>query len=103
MTDETARENFLKYGNPDGKGSFAVGIALPNFLQKKEYQLQVLLAFFFIVCIMMPAYFLTQIANNEKDVGGVDVENRKIFTELINENMIDRHIPGYLAHSMELS
>jgi len=32
MTDETARENFLKFGNPDGKGSFAVGIALPNFL-----------------------------------------------------------------------
>jgi len=37
MTDPKARENFLKYGNPDGKGSFAVGIALPNFLQKKEY------------------------------------------------------------------
>jgi translocation protein SEC63 len=32
MTDEKARENFLKYGNPDGKGSFAVGIALPRFL-----------------------------------------------------------------------
>lgn len=37
MTDEKARENFLKYGNPDGKGSFAVGIALPNYLQKPEY------------------------------------------------------------------
>ena len=36
MTDPKARENFLKFGNPDGKGSFAVGIALPNFLQKKE-------------------------------------------------------------------
>lgn len=33
MTDEKARDNFLKYGNPDGKGSFAVGIALPNILQ----------------------------------------------------------------------
>ena len=32
MTDEKARENFLKYGNPDGKGSFAVGIALPRGL-----------------------------------------------------------------------
>lgn len=37
MTDEKARENFLKYGNPDGKGSFAVGIALPRNLQKKDY------------------------------------------------------------------
>lgn len=39
LTDEKARENFLKYGNPDGKGSFAVGIALPNFLQKQDYQI----------------------------------------------------------------
>lgn len=37
MTDEKARDNFLKYGNPDGKGSMAVGIALPNFLRQKEY------------------------------------------------------------------
>ena len=29
MTDEKARENFEKYGNPDGPGNFQVGIALP--------------------------------------------------------------------------
>jgi hypothetical protein len=33
----------------------------------------------------------------------VDVDNRKIFTELINENMIDKHIPGILAHSYEFA
>jgi len=37
MTDEKARDNFLKFGNPDGKGSMSVGIALPNFLKKTEY------------------------------------------------------------------
>jgi translocation protein SEC63 len=37
MTDEKARENFLKFGNPDGKGSMAVGIALPKFLQNQDY------------------------------------------------------------------
>ena len=36
-------------------------------------------------------------------MGGVDVDNRKIFTELINENMIDKHIPGILAHSHEFA
>ena len=36
MTDEVARENFLKYGNPDGKGAFATGIALPKFLQHRK-------------------------------------------------------------------
>lgn len=103
MTDEKARENFLKYGNPDGKGSFAVGIALPNFLQKEEYQIQVLVAFFILIIIIVPSLFLNQITANEKDVGGVDVDNRKIFTELINENMLMKHIPGVLAHSYEFS
>ena len=37
LTDEKARENFLKYGNQDGKGAFAVGIALPKFLKEQEY------------------------------------------------------------------
>lgn len=103
MTDEKARENFLKYGNPDGKGSFAVGIALPHFLQQKDYQIQVLAGFFVVIIIIMPAFFLNQITSNEKDVGGVDIDNRKVFTELINENMIGKQIPGILAHSFEFS
>jgi len=90
MTDEKARDNFLKYGNPDGKGSFAVGIALPNILQQKDYQLQVLIIFFVLIIFVVPGYFLNQITANEKDVGGVDVDNRKIFTDLINENMIGK-------------
>lgn len=103
MTDEKARENFLKYGNPDGKGSFAVGIALPNMLQKKEYAVQVLVVFFVVVIFIIPGYFLNQITANEKDVGGVGIDNRKIFTDLINENMIGKQIPGILAQSIEFA
>ena len=32
LTDETARENYAKYGHPDGQQSMSVGIALPAFL-----------------------------------------------------------------------
>merc|ERR1711970_1586948 len=103
MTDEKARENFLKYGNPDGKGSMAVSIALPNFLQKKEYQLQVLIIFFLIVIFVIPYYFLSQIQANQKDIGGIEIENRRIFAPQINENMIGKNIPVILAHSAELS
>lgn len=93
----------MKYGNPDGKGSFAVGIALPRFLQQKEYQLQVLMVFFVFVTFIIPGYFLNQITANEKDVGGVDVDNRRIFHNLINENMVEKHIPGILAQSTEFT
>ena len=81
MTDEVARENFLKFGNPDGKqaGNMAVGIALPNFLQRKEYQLQVLIIFFIVVVILIPYYFYSKLSDFDKDVGGVSVENKKIF------------------------
>lgn len=58
LTDDKARENFLKYGNPDGKGSFAVGIALPKFLQEQQYQLQVLVVFFVMVVFIIPGFFL---------------------------------------------
>jgi translocation protein SEC63 len=65
MTDEVARENFLKYGNPDGKGSMAVGIALPNFLQQKEYQIQVLIAFFIMIVIVIPYVFYQKLISSE--------------------------------------
>lgn len=36
LTDDVSRENFKKYGNPDGPGSFSVAIAMPKFLLEKE-------------------------------------------------------------------
>lgn len=52
---------------------------------------------------VVPYYFLSQITSNQKDVGGVEIENRKLFTPLINENMIGKNIPVILAHSSELA
>jgi translocation protein SEC63 len=39
LTDETAKENYQKYGNPDGPGTFKVAIALPKFLLEKDSQI----------------------------------------------------------------
>ena len=36
LTDEEAKENFRKYGNPDGPGSYHVAIALPRALLEKD-------------------------------------------------------------------
>lgn len=61
------------------------------------------MVFFIIVVFVIPGFFYNQIKEGEKDVGGVDVDNRKIFSELINENMLGKHIPSILAHSFEFS
>jgi len=57
LTDDTARANWEKYGNPDGPGSFQVAIALPRFLLQKEYQVLVLCAFFLVLLVIIPGVF----------------------------------------------
>lgn len=32
LTDEDVRSNYEKYGNPDGRQSFSIGIALPQMV-----------------------------------------------------------------------
>lgn len=101
LTDEKARDNFLKYGNPDGKGTFAVGIALPNWLHDEQFHLQVLCMFFILVVIVVPYQFIRVINYNQSDVGGVDLETRKTMTHLIDENLDSKRIPGILQFSKE--
>lgn len=101
MTDPVARDNFLKFGSPDGYGNFHVSIALPHFLEHKDYQLLVLIVFFVLIIIIIPGYFYYQLSQEEKDVGGVNMENRKIFQELIDEQMMGQKIPGILGQGVE--
>lgn len=49
-----------------------------------------LIAFFLLITFVIPYAFWIRITEGEKDVGGVDVENRKTFTDLINENMLGK-------------
>jgi preprotein translocase subunit Sec63 len=48
----------LKYGNPDGSASFNVGIALPEFLVKKENHLVIMGIIFVLVVIILPIYLI---------------------------------------------
>jgi translocation protein SEC63 len=36
LTDDEARRNWEKYGNPDGPGAMSFGIALPSWIVEKE-------------------------------------------------------------------
>lgn len=44
---------------------------------------------------------LSNLDQTNKDVGGVDLENRKIYAFLINENLIYKNCPALLANSIE--
>lgn len=45
LTDEDARQNYERYGNPDGYHGTSVTIGLPSFLTKKENEKKILLVY----------------------------------------------------------
>jgi len=103
MTDPKARDNFEKFGHPDGWGHFNVGIALPAKLEDKDQQLFVLTLFFILIILVIPGYFYSELMKEERDIGGVTTANREIFKKLISESMMGAKIPVLLGQGEEFS
>ena len=72
LTDETARENWEKFGNPDGKQSLEVSIGLPSFLLEADNRNLVLVAYLVIMVVVVPfcvyTYYSDSSKYGEKDV-----------------------------------
>ncbi|CAN6482535.1 unnamed protein product [Victoria cruziana] len=55
LTDPVSRENFEKYGHPDGRQGFQMGIALPQFLLSKDGTSSGIVLFGIVgICILLP-------------------------------------------------
>ncbi|XBW35841.1 hypothetical protein QEN19_001413 [Hanseniaspora menglaensis] len=60
LTDEVVKENYLKYGNPDGPQQLSQGIALPKFLiDNGFYSLLMIVAYMAIFMGVIP-YFVSK-------------------------------------------
>ncbi|KAG5420692.1 SEC63 [Candida metapsilosis] len=54
LTDEATRENFIKYGHPDGEQPTTHGIALPKFLVEGKYSSLVVIFYFALIGVLLP-------------------------------------------------
>ncbi|XP_046392377.1 translocation protein SEC63 homolog [Ischnura elegans] len=54
LTDEDARRNWEKYGNPDGPGAMSFGIALPSWIVEKENSVWVLGLYALVFMVALP-------------------------------------------------
>ncbi|XP_055683524.1 translocation protein SEC63 homolog isoform X1 [Lutzomyia longipalpis] len=54
LTDDEARKNWERYGNPDGPGAMSFGIALPAWIVEKENSIWVLGLYALIFMIALP-------------------------------------------------
>jgi translocation protein SEC63 len=72
LTDDEAKENWLKYGNPDGKQSFEMSIGLPTFLMEKDNHNLILVGYLILMVVIVPtvvwAYYRQSQMYGEGDI-----------------------------------
>ena len=56
LTDEEIRNNYIQYGHPDGKQSFSIGIALPQFIVQEGNGKYVLLLYAALLGVLLPFF-----------------------------------------------
>lgn len=102
LTDEVAKRNWEKYGNPDGPQTTKVGIGLPRFLLEKDNNLHILCAFFFVIIIVVPVTFICYY-NRTKNyaANGVLIETLQFLGYYINESARAKTGPELLAACAE--
>lgn len=54
LTDEIARANWERYGNPDGPRATKVGIALPSFIVDSKNGVVVFIAYIAFLAVLIP-------------------------------------------------
>lgn len=55
LTDDEAKANWEKFGNPDGKQSFEMSIGLPTFLMEKGNHNLILIAYLLLMVVVIPS------------------------------------------------
>lgn len=104
LTDPVAKENFKKYGNPDGAGNMRIGIALPPFVYDKKNHMPILVLFLIFIVFVLPiGFYYWYVTENSVDENGLRPENKRIYYELLNENTLLRHVPFIIGSSYEFS
>ena len=102
LTNEEAKKNFEKYGNPDGPGSMRVSIGLPSFVLEKKNHMPILLLFVVFILIIFPSCFLFWFKSSESYTqSGMIVDNIKVFYDLMNENILLKQMPFVLGMAFE--
>ncbi|CDI75535.1 DnaJ domain-containing protein, putative [Eimeria praecox] len=102
LTDEVAKKNYEKYGNPDGPGGMKIGVGLPRFLVEEGNQILVLSFFFLFLLVVLPMIFLCYYQRQKKYApNGVMVDTVQFLTHVMTEGTRLKNLPELLAASGE--
>lgn len=102
LTDATAKENFEKYGNPDGKQSLEVSIGLPSFLLDTTNRNFVLMAYLIIMVGIIP-FCVWRYYSNSSKFGEKDVmyDTYSWYHHNLSEHTLIKSLPEVFSGSAE--
>ena len=104
LTNEKAKENYKKYGNPDGPGILSYGFALPFFLFEGKTGFYVLFIFSISMIIIFPILFLRWFKNSKKyNNDGLLTDNLPFYYEILNKDILITHLPFIIGMSKEFN
>ncbi len=104
LTNEKAKENYRKYGNPDGPGLLQYGFALPFFLLKGKIGSYLIIIFSLLMIIIFPIIFIKWFKNSKKyNSDGLLVENLPIYYEILNKDIDITCLPFVVGISKEFN
>lgn len=102
LTDVQARDNWEKFGNPDGKQSLEVSIGLPNFLLETGNRNLVLMIYLIFMVGIIPfcvwSYYSDSSKFGEKDVM---YDTYSWYHYTLNEHSLVKSLPECLAGAAE--
>mmetsp|Transcript_174176 Transcript_174176/g.423737 ORF Transcript_174176/g.423737 Transcript_174176/m.423737 type:complete len:684 (-) Transcript_174176:52-2103(-) len=102
LTDEIAKRNWEKYGNPDGPQTTKVGIGLPRFLLQKENNLMILITFFFFLILVVPITFICYYQRTKNfAANGVMIDTLQFLGYYVSESTRLKAGPELLGASAE--
>lgn len=102
LTDETSRNNYKKYGNPDGPQPMELSLGLPSFLLDKKNHNVVLLIYIIVLVVLIPTFVFIYYTNSRRYSDKLILnETYLVLAYLLNPNTTTKHLVDVLALSAE--
>ena len=100
LTDETSKENYEKFGNPDGKQALEVSIGLPSLILENP---KVVLVLYLIAMVVVIPSAVGLWYSNSKQYGekNIKYETYAAFYQLVQEQHRVKNLPEVMAASAE--
>ncbi|TCD69184.1 secretory subunit [Steccherinum ochraceum] len=102
LTDETIRENWERYGHPDGRQEVSMGIALPKWIVEGKNNIWVLGAYGVIFGVALPSLVGNWwFGNRSKTKDGVNARSAATYFKMLSEDSGMDDVLGTLGKTFE--